>query len=272
MSGRSCTSVPIKENYVLLIPRVDNTAAAPIEYAVVQEPYPAAPLLSTPSLPEILSQTLPSFEYRPSEPVKSPASPFASKPIPTVPPKQPLSIDVGQETTEAPPLTPPLVPEMEQPGSSSSQRLLPEQTWTPPVSHAAPLIPFMALLQPLPSPAQPLARMSVDPRLPSPAAVTTEPVSTPRSITPAPAASKQRTMTESPAQDDPISQISVIPATDRTTQLLPRNASTPIAPAPRRVRHNPEGVFAKGHVMPWTFHVLNADRHRSFVMNIEVCL
>lgn len=261
-----------RENSVLLIPRVDNTAAAPIGNSVMQEPYPAATLLSTPSLPEILSQTLPSFEYRPSEPVKSPASPFASTPVSTVPPKQPLSIEVGQETTEAPPLTPPLVPEMEPAGPSSSQRLVPEQTWTPPVSHATPLTPFVALPQPLPSPVQPVARISVDPRLPSLAAVTIEPVSAPRTITPVSAASRQRTVTESPAQNGPISQIPVMPMTDRTPQPLLRKEPTPIAQAPRRARHNPEGVFAKGHVMPWTFHVLNADRHRSVVRSIEVCL
>ena len=259
-------------NYVLLILRVDNTAAAPIEYAVMQEPYPAAPLLSTPSLPEILSQTLPSFEYRPSEPVKSPTLPFASTPVSTVPPKQPLSIEVGQETTEAPPLTPPLAPEMEPAGSSNSQRPVPEQTWAPSVSHATPLTPFMALAQPLPSPVQPLARISVDPRLPSPAAVIAEPIPAPRTITPVSGASRQRTVTKLPAQNGLISQIAVIPMTDRTTQSLPKKAPTPIAQAPRRVRHNPEGVFAKGHVMPWTFHVLNADRHRSVVTNIEVCL
>jgi len=238
----------------------------------MQEPYPAAPLLSTPSLPEILSQTLPSFEYRPNEPSKTPTLPFATTPVSTVPPTQPPSIEVGQETTDASPLTTTLVPEMEQPGSSSSQRLVPEQTWTPPVSHATPLTPFMALAQPIPSPVQPLARISVDPRLPSPAAVIAEPIPAPRTITPVSAASRQRTVTESSAQDGPNTQTPVMPMRNRAAQSMPTKEPTPISQAPRRVRHDPEGVFAKGHVMPWTFHVVNADRHRSVVRSIEVCL
>jgi hypothetical protein len=90
-----------------------------------------------------------------------------------------------------------------------------------------------------------------------------------------------------PEEPEPVNQEEIVPDTPASSPrtastgvvgatLAPcRNKDTPskesVRPASRPKRkHNPEGVFARKQFLPWPFHVLNEDEHKSAVLLIEV--
>jgi hypothetical protein len=223
------------------------------------------------ALPEILSQALPSFEYQPSEPARPAALLLEDIPVSAKQSRQPLPIDIGQGRTEVRPFTPALIAETDQFEASTTQRLVPAQTWTPPVSKATPLTTFMAPEASVMSSVQSLARMSVDPQLSRSAAISDELVTAPlRMATTVNAISRQRVQTGCPAKTVPVSNETYQYVVNKSTQPLSRPEIIPQVQAADSSRLNPTGVFARDQVMPWTFHVLNGDRQRLAVMSIEV--
>jgi hypothetical protein len=247
--------------------------------------------------PEVTTQELPSLEPSPNKPAESPAG----LPQNRIDQDEVMDLEAPQvsETEPGPPET------------TSSTFLVPPQDRTPAdipavIPSSPPALPTSppTTLQPTSSP--PVANeptppivMADFPMMPpeyvdSDRKATSQPP-TPAASPPPPIKSEiiqDETMPASEAlseEPEPVNREDIIPdspassARTASTGVVEaplascRNKDTPrkesIIPASRPKRkHNPEGVFARRQFLPWPFHVLNEDEHKSAVLLIEVSI
>jgi hypothetical protein len=151
-----------------------------------------------------------------------------------------------------------------------------QETWTPVKRETTPARPSTPTPEPptppLPSSVQPLPTTYSSP---PPYCADTELTSTaPHRNTPEPVATRQPSaepervvVPQVPFKSPDLPTDQPAGATSKPTSVQPQSIQPP-----KRTHNNPNGVFARDQVMPWTFHVLNAENHRLEVVNIEVCV
>jgi hypothetical protein len=226
----------------------------------MEDARPDTPPLPDDLLPEMMTQALPSFEYRQNEPV-----PSAARDLP-----------------EARPLVRFAEPEIPTVASapyqmSRTQRIATDQGWTDPMT-LAPLAKSSTLTPDLSatasiSPAARPIRVSVDPRLkPSTHSSVRPATATPSRVTPTPIATQQYAEpTSGPSSSPPPTSASRSSNTAEATQKQPDVSPTIPTLQSKSARTGANGVFARGQGMPWLFHVYGNDKTGITAMTIKVC-
>ena len=283
----------------LLTNRVDNTAPMPVSidrHTARGDTRPAAAQTPTHYRP-VFSQEAPSFEYRSSasETQRSPDQ------------KLPDKLDEHMQCDAPPAITPSAM----QPGLGSSfstpvsntvqseastvHHLEHQKRWTPSIPPStlpnfpptisiagAPL--YMSSATDVPEAAI-HARSAPSghangyrrPIIRRPFAHTSAPVNPPSRALPQPMIIRQEPM---PASEPPYGDLApTLPdhtnpnhtAAPRTTEFAPRVDHNEPASQPKDSKRNAHGVFARGHIVPCSFHVLDEDKHKMAVMLNEVC-
>lgn len=239
----------------------------------MQETRPETPRIPINMLADITAQDLANMEYQVIEPTRSPAA------EPDLPDDMMLSEQSEVLEMDDIPMdmaTPISSPVRDTFQSHPVSGTTPQDAWTASFRETTPPRPSTATPEPptppLPPPAQTIPTTQSSPH---PHRVDTESTSTAfHQPTPESVATRQPSPESAPvevAQD--VFKTPDLPIHQPTTSSLKRTYVQPQPiQAPKRTRHNPNGVFARDQVMPWAFHALNAEKHRMAVMNIEVCL
>jgi hypothetical protein len=233
---------------------------------------PDTPPIPANSLPDILMEQLPSFEYRQSEPVPSTTRkvPEVRAPIDHWKPEVPTVVSAPHKMSKA-------------------RSIAVQQGWSSPMASAPvpklpAVVPDLSTSASIPPVRLPV-KVSVDPRLQlsaRPLATASRPLATPSPRpTLAPALSSRVTpipiTVQQHAEPTPRSSSSppqtIAPDSSKTaeaTQELPDvKPATPTLHS-KSARTGDNGVFARGQGMPWLFHVYGDDKTGITGMMIEV--
>jgi hypothetical protein len=213
--------------------------------------------------------TVPSFEYRPDMPPSSPLRPSRNGEDEA----RPSSCDTRTEcTTPSVPVLPAAVGPSFRPPTHvvASSRPLNHQERS-----AAALAACRPPTPPLPVVPLPLPAPVTEPSFPHGEINVETLTDVPSSLNRPPTQQRASSPTIAPTGRGAVAaatkSLTPIPISRRTISdshgSVPRQTpcQTPI-PA----QHNRQGVFARDQVLPWTFHVIDAERHRLAVMNITV--
>jgi hypothetical protein len=248
------------------------------------------------SQPEVTTQELPSVEPSPNKPAESPARlpqnridqdevmdleehpvseidpepPATTSSTCLVPPQNGTPADIPAVIPSSPPALPTSPPPTLQPKSSPPVANEP----TPPIVMAdLPMMPPEYVDSYREATSQPPTPGSSPPRSFKSEIIQDEPMPASEAL---------------PEEAEPVNQGDIVPDSSPPSS---RPASVAVADAPLapcghvdtsrpefimpasrpKRKHNPDGVFARRQFLPWPFHVLNEDEHKSTVLLIEVC-
>jgi hypothetical protein len=225
--------------------------------------------IPTNPLPDILTEQLPSFEYRQSESVSS-----TTRKLPKV---RPLTDHWAPEI----PAVVSAPPEM-----SKARRIAVQQGWTDCMNPAAlqkppAMVPDLSTSASI-TPARLPVKVSVDPRLKPATRLSALPwAAVPPQVTPAPASTPpvapipittqhNAEPISAPASSPPPTSASESSNTAEATQKLPEVSPITTTTRSHPARTGVNGVFARGQDMPWLFHVYGDNKTGMAAMMIQV--